>query len=519
MSAGATMSDDRLDVGFLAAACAVAVIGIALAVALPVAGAGVGGSGGTSADVGADASATGTGPNASAASELDVATDFAATGVTAPERDGTATVDGESFASAQAAVDAADPGETVVLDGRFDERVNATVDHLRIVASENGAVIDGGGEGRVLTVSGENVTVAGVWIRGSGSDLGTEDAGVFVDGADARIESVRITDTAYGIWVDSVDDVVIEDVRIDGREDVYPVTDRGNGIHLFETSGTVVRDTEIAHTRDGIYFSWATDVLAANNTIRHTRYGVHYMYSDDNRLVDNVAADNGVGYALMVSEGLTVRNNVALRNDGSSGHGILAKDIEDSTIAGNHLVGNRNGLYLYNAQGNRLVDNLIYRNAIGIHSAAVSNNAVVAGNSFVRNGRAVKTARNSLVAWNGTERGNYWSGAQVADRDGDGVSEIRHRPIGIVENLVDDHPRAATFANSPAFEAVRLAESSFPVIETPGVVDRHPLVEPNHDWRAYEPTDSGASGEIGGGDAGAERDSDAGRPADTEDTP
>jgi nitrous oxidase accessory protein len=257
-------------------------------------------------------------------------------------------------------------------------------------------------------------------------------------------------------------------------------------------------------------------VLAEDNTIRHTRYGVHYMYSDDNRLVDNVAADNGVGYALMVSEGLTVRNNTALRNDGSSGHGILAKDIEDSTVAGNHLVANRNGLYLYNAQGNRLVDNLIYRNGIGVHSAAVSNSAVVAGNSFVRNGRAAKTARNSLVAWNGTDRGNYWSGAQVADRDGDGVSEIRHRPIGIVENLVAENPQAAAFANSPAFEAVRLAESSFPVIETPGVVDRRPLVEPNHDWRAYEPSGDAASG---GEPAGDDASRAANRTADTEDTP
>ncbi|ELZ36409.1 nitrous oxide reductase family maturation protein NosD [Halorubrum distributum] len=500
------MSGDRLEVGFLAAACAVAVVAVALGVALPVAGAGSGAGGA------ADASGA-AGPNASVASGLDVATDFAATGVTAPDRDGTATVDGESFASAQAAVDAAAAGETVVLDGRFDERVNATVDDLRIVASEGGAVIDGGGEGRVLTLSGENVTVSGVWVRGSGSDLGTEDAGVFVAGDRARIESVRITDTAYGIWIDGADEAVIEDVRIDGREEVFPVTDRGNGIHLFETRGTVIRDSEITHTRDGIYFSWATDVLAENNTIRHTRYGVHYMYSDDNRLVDNVAADNGVGYALMVSEGLTVRNNTALRNDGSSGHGILAKDIEESVIAGNHLVANRNGLYLYNAQGNRLVDNLIYRNGIGIHSAAESGSEVVAGNSFVRNERAVRTARNSLVAWNGTDRGNYWSGARVADRDGDGVSEIRHRPIGIVENLVAENPQAAAFANSPAFEAVRLAESSFPVIETPGVVDRRPLVEPNHDWRAYEPGDGASGGER---DDGASRA--ANRPADTEDS-
>ncbi|WP_149799003.1 nitrous oxide reductase family maturation protein NosD [Halorubrum xinjiangense] len=512
------MSDDRLEAGFLAAACVVAVIAVALGVALPVAGAGGaggGGTGGAGAGGAADASGAVAGPNASDAPGLDVATDFAATGVTAPDREGTATVDGESFASAQAAVDAADPGETVILDGRFDERVNASVDDLRIVADEGGAVIDGGGEGRVFTVSGENVTVSGVWVRSSGSDLGAEDAGVFVAGDRARIESVRITDTAYGIWIDGADEAAIEDVRIDGRKDVYPITDRGNGIHLFETSGTVVRDTEITDVRDGIYFSWATDVLAENNTIRHARYGVHYMYSDDNRLVDNVAADNGVGYALMVSEGLTVRNNTALRSDDTSGHGILAKDIEDSTIAGNHLVANRNGVYLYNAQGNRLVDNLIYRNEIGIHSAAESGSEVVAGNSFVRNGRAVRTARNSLVAWNGTDRGNYWSGAQVADRDGDGVSEIRHRPIGIVENLVADHPQAAAFANSPAFEAVRLAESSFPVIESPGVVDRRPLVEPNHDWRAYEPRD--AAGASDGGDGGPDRA--ANRTADTEDTP
>ncbi|SFR48045.1 nitrous oxide reductase family maturation protein NosD [Halorubrum sodomense] len=502
------MSGDRLEVGFLAAACVAALIAVGLAVAFPVAGAGIGGG---ATDAGAAAAAT----TASGAPGLTVATDFAASGVTAPERDGTAAVDGESFASAQAAIDAAEPGDTVVLDGRFDERVNASVDDLRIVAGEDGAVIDGGGEGRVLTVAGDNVTVSGVWIRGSGSDLGTEDAGVFVAGDRARIESVRITDTAYGIWIDSADRAVIENVRIDGRRDVYPVTDRGNGIHLFETNGTVIRDSEIAHTRDGIYFSWATNVLAEGNTIRHTRYGVHYMYSDDNRLVDNVAADNGVGYALMVSEGLTVRNNTALRSNGTSGHGILAKDIEDSTIAGNHLVANRNGLYLYNAQGNRLVGNLIYRNEIGIHSAAESNNAVVAGNSFVRNDRAAKTARNSLVEWNGTDRGNYWSGARVVDRDGDGVSEIRHRPIGVVENLVADHPQAAAFANSPAFEAVRMAESSFPVIETPGVVDRHPLVEPNHDWRAYEPTGSGTSGSDTGGEATRA----ANRTADTEDTP
>ena len=500
-------SGRRAEVGFLVAAVVVATLAFAIPV---IAGSGIGAIAGDMAIAGGGSvDAAGLPSTDSGAPGLDVATEIAATGVTAPDRDGTATVDGESFDSAQAAIDAAESGDTAVLDGRFDERVNASVDDLRLVASEDGAVIDGGGEGRVLTVSGENVTVSGLWVRGSGSDLGSEDAGVFIAGADARIETVRITDTAYGIWVDGVDNAVIEDVRIDGRDDVYPVTERGNGIHLFETSGTVVRDSEITNARDGIYFSWSTDVLAENNTLRQTRYGVHYMYSNDNRLVDNVAADNGVGYALMVSDGLTVRNNTALRSDDTSGHGILARDIEDSTITGNHLVANRAGLYMHNSQDNRVVDNLLYRNAVGIHSSADSESEVVAGNSFVRNDRAARTPRNTLVAWNDTDRGNYWSGARVVDRNGDGVSDIRHRPVGLVENLVANHPQAAVFVNSPAFEAVRLAESSFPVIEAPGIVDARPLAEPNHDWRAYEPGEADDGSEDGEMEPGS---------TDTEDT-
>ncbi|MGM0606268.1 MAG: NosD domain-containing protein, partial [Halobacteriota archaeon] len=224
---------------------------------------------------------------------------------------------------------------------------------------------------------------------------------------------------------------------------------------------------------------------ASNNAMWNNRYGVHYMYSDDNQLVDNVAVDNGVGYALMVSERLVIRNNTAIRNADTSGHGILAKDIERSTIDGNVLVENANGLYVYNAQDNQITNNLVLRNAVGIHSTAGSEGQLVAANSFIDNDRAVETTRQTLAVWNGTDRGNYWSDARTADLDGDGVSESRHRPAGLVEHLIASHPQAEVFADSPAFEAVRLAESSFPVIESPGIVDRQPMVEPRHDWRIY----------------------------------
>lgn len=425
---------------------------------------------------------------AEGSSDLDLDVDREYESPTVPA-DGSARVGDRTFDSAQAAVDAAEPGETVVLNGRFDERLTVTTSDVTIT-TENGAVVDGGGEGRVLTVTAENVTVERIWIRNSGYDSGAEDAGVFLEeSADhATLRDLYLSEITFGVWIDGADEVTVEDSRIEGREDVERRTDRGNGINLWETEDTVIRGNEITDVRDGIYYSWAEGVVSENNVMWDNRYGVHFMYSDDNRLANNTAADNDVGYALMVSDELVVENNTAARNDGTSGHGILLKDIERSTVRGNALLENDHGLFVYNTQDSRLEENLLLRNGVGIHSTADSHGQTVIGNSFIHNDDAVVTTTNRVQTWDGPDGGNYWSDARTADPDGDGVSEVRHRPAGMVEHLTAEHPQAAVFADSPAFDAVRLTESSFPVVEAPGIVDRRPLVEPPHDWRKYADT-------------------------------
>ncbi|WP_049928650.1 nitrous oxide reductase family maturation protein NosD [Halopiger goleimassiliensis] len=403
-----------------------------------------------------------------------------------PAGDGVATVGDREFDSVQAAVDAAEPGETIVLEGRFDERVTVDTPGVTLEAVErDAAVIDGGEEGTVVEVVADDVTVEGVWIRNSGYDKNVDDSGVLVNGSSATLSELRLTEIAFGIWIGSVDDVTVEDSRIAGREDVQTVQ-RGNGIHLWETTDAELRNNSITTVRDGIYYQWAEGIHAAENAMWDMRYGVHYMYSNDNVLEGNVAFDNDVGYALMVSYDLTMRGNVAVNNDGTSGHGILLKDVEDSEIVGNELVGNDNGLYVYNAQDNRLTDNLLLENAVGVHITAGSSGELVTGNSFLGNDEAAFAETTSQTSWNGTERGNYWADARTVDLDEDGIGDTRYRPAGAVERLTHEHPQAAVFAESPAFDAVRLAESSFPVVESPGIVDQRPLAEPPHDnWRDY----------------------------------
>ena len=401
-----------------------------------------------------------------------------------PDEAGTATVGDWEFDSLQAALDAAAPGETVQLTGRFEGSVVVRTPNLTLAApSRDAAVINGSGQGDVLTVDAPGVTLRQVWVRNSGYKPSENDATIMVNASHVTIRDSRITETTFGIWLDVVSDARVVNNTIVGRERVWPLSQRGNGIEVFESNDTLLAENRITDVRDGIYYSWASDVLGRNNTMWDLRYGVHYMYSDDCTLVGNTATRNDAGYALMVSKRLELRDNVAVNNTGGSGHGILLKSIDDTQLVNNTLVGNGNGLYVYNSLDNRIAWNVVRDNDVGVHLTAGSVRETVTHNTFVGNRQPVYTVIGEQVVWNRSV-GNFWAGATRVDLDGDGVSEVRYRPAGAVERLTATTPEARLYVDSPAFEAIRRAESTVPLIETPGVVDHRPLIDPPHrDWR------------------------------------
>ncbi|MFB6308188.1 MAG: nitrous oxide reductase family maturation protein NosD [Haloarculaceae archaeon] len=404
---------------------------------------------------------------------------------TVPETDGVATVDGREYDSVQRAVEAADAGDTVRVRGQFREHVVIETPNLTLRgAGPARTVIDGNGTGDVLTINATGVTVEDLWVRNGGYDTSDNDAGIWIDGADATVRNTRVTEMTFGIWVDGVTDVRLVNNTIVGRERIEQLTNRGNGIQLWKTENVVVAGNRITDVRDGIYYSWASHVDAHHNTMWDLRYGVHYMYSDDCRLANNTSFNNDAGYALMVSKRLTIVDNVAVNNTGRSGHGLLVKAIDDSEIRGNHLVANDQGIYLYNSVGNTIEGNLVLGNEVGVYAAAGSVEERVSNNSFIRNDRTVHALLGEQVHWN-TTRGNYWSAATPSDLDDDGIGETRYRPAGMIQQLTAKTPAARVFTTSPAFDAVRVAESTVPLIESPGIVDARPLTESPHNWSHY----------------------------------
>ena len=366
--------------------------------------------------------------------------------------------------------------------------------------AETGAHLVGDGATHVVAVRAADVTIDGFEISGSGLDLGRDHAAVHVTGARAVIVNNRIHDALHGVYVRQADGVRIEDNTILGTRTVLQPIDpfsssakpsegelcevslnqnrRGNGIHMWNSSGHVVARNTIRDTRDGVYFSFVDRSDVRNNDIERVRYGLHYMYSDDNRFEGNAFRDNAAGAALMNSKGIVLRRNRFLANQGHRSYGILLQTVEGTTLDSNEIAGNTVGVFFESGHGNRLIGNTIARNHIGIHVSDSSDGNDFAGNSFLGNLHTVETTGGNLNSrWTIGGRGNYWDGAVLLDLDRDGIADLPHRELDLFGGLRRDFPVIGLLAGSPGERLLRFVHARLALAGLPGVHDPAPLVQ------------------------------------------
>jgi hypothetical protein len=82
------------------------------------------------------------------------------------------------------------------------------------------AIIDGVGEGDVLTISGDSVEIKGITIRNSGTRLLKDMSGIKVTGDYVTITDCRIIDILHGIYIKGGNDATISNNVIVGRFDI-----------------------------------------------------------------------------------------------------------------------------------------------------------------------------------------------------------------------------------------------------------------------------------------------------------
>lgn len=381
----------------------------------------------------------------------------------------------------QAAITAAAPGDVVEVQRGF-YRVNLRIDKALTLRGVDRPTLSGGQTGDTIRVTAPDVVIEGLIVRDSGTDLKSQNAGIYIyPGAHRAV--VRHNDLTYnlfGLWIEKANDVQVLSNVITGLRDVNS-SQRGNGVQLYNTKGARIEGNHISFVRDALYVDVSHNAIFRGNRLHHSRYGTHYMNSYYNLWEDNDTYLNRGGLALMEVRDQVVRNNRAW---GNSDHGIMLRTMQDSVIENNVVADNGRGFFIYDVEYVKLRNNLITGNSVGVHLSAGSTRNEVEGNDFVGNREQVRYVGARDERW-GTQSGNYWSNYLGWDRDGNGVGDVPYEANDMVDRLTWRHPTIKLLLASPAVQALRLVGQQFPVLRVPTVVDPKPRMQPNNPQRSH----------------------------------
>ena len=416
--------------------------------------------------VGAAAFLTGlsiiSGASLPAAHPRDLVNNPSGSGQLAPGRD----VFGDSRGPGlQARLDGAPPGSTIVVRGRHEGGV--VIRKPLHLIGEPGAMIDAAGRGTVVRIESPGVLIRGLTLRGSGIELNTEDAGIFVGAPGAVLEDLVIDDVLFGLNLKAAHGAVIRRVAIRGKG--LALSRRGDGIRLWYSNAVVMSDVRLEGVRDVLLWYSRGSTLHRLD-VRRSRYGIHFMYADEVRVLDGHFQDNAVGGYIMYSTGVEVAGSRFLRHRGPTGVGLAFKESDDVVVRDNLLAGNSVGLYVDGTprvmtSRSEFTRNVIAGNDTGLQLLSSASGNVIADNVWDHNRVQVRVDGGSQTGntWTRDGRGNYWSDYTGLDLRGDGIGDQPYRPRLWFETLGDRIPEMRFLTGSVATAAIDFAARALPV--------------------------------------------------------
>jgi len=304
---------------------------------------------------------------------------------------------------------------TAALDGDGDIIIvhESTIDYNSISIDNNddgltiqaatgeSPVIDGGNSGDVVYITGDDITIDGLTIEGSG---GTDDAdaGIEINNADnCEISNCVVSVDGKGIWLRSSTKCLIGNNTCNGNgEDNIALWSSGSS----SSNENTISDNEASNSLGG--------------------RGIYIYNSAYTNILRNVASTNKLhGIALVLGTHAVISHNVANGNTGSlgsQGKGVLlnyySTGSDNNVITHNHLEDNT--AYGILMQSN-CDNNDAYRNAIIDCNNQADDSG--SGNDW----------------FDSTEKGNYWSDYTGVDADPNGIGDSDYVISG---TIVDQKP-------------------------------------------------------------------------------
>ncbi|MDY6892663.1 MAG: NosD domain-containing protein [Chloroflexota bacterium] len=252
----------------------------------------------------------------------------------------------DDYLTIQAAVDAANPGDTIIIrDGIYTENID--IDKSLTIVSENGVELTSiqaaRADDHIFHLTAGNVTVSGLSIYGA-NDWGY--AGIYLD----SVSGCTIANNRCG-W----------DFNHKNRR----------GISLSYSHGNMISQNTCNQNNDhGVMLEYSNDNTVVGNTCNQGLYGIGLYHASDNTISQNTCNQNISGCYLDQSDNNTLTGNTC--NQNMCGIGLPYSSyniISENTCEQN----SESGIYLDYSVSNALAANTMVDNGIIIWGYSVEN--------------------------------------------------------------------------------------------------------------------------------------------------
>lgn len=381
--------------------------------------------------------------------------------------------------SLQERIDAAEDGALIVLEPGLHAGP-ITITRPVVIDGQGDAVIDGGGEGTVVSIESDGVTLKDLTIQNSGRLHNKLDAGLRVAGDYNLVRDVQIVDCLFGMDITQSDRNVFRRIYVTSKS--MPLELRGDSVRVWYSNHNRFEELHIAHSRDFVIW-YSEGNTVQDSRIEHGRYGIHFMYAKGNSVLNNKITDSVVGVFMMYADDITLRDNQILRAWGAAGMGIGFKETSGAVVEDNLILGNAVGIYIDPSPWDPDKTNEFHRNHVAYNGIGVQFHTDWQGNNFSDNNFLSNFTQVS-VRGRGTAlregwHGNHWDDYAGLDRDGDGVGDTPYEIYNYADRLWMDLPPAQFFRGGLALATLDFVERLAPFSQPTLLVrEEAPLTRP-----------------------------------------
>jgi len=280
----------------------------------------------------------------------------------------------DNYPTIQAAVDAASPGDTIIVRaGTYIE--NVQLSKSITLKGEGMPVVDAGGNGSAIMITASGCTIEGFEVTNCGATW-FEDAGIRVQSANNTVRNNAARNNfCHGIYLFNANGNVISN---------NTVRNNGQGIYLRNSGDNTLRENDVDNNNmAGTTFNFGVDDIGVSQLSHYINdidtsntvdgKPIYYLVNEENKVINYISTagyvgvvnstnivvsdltlgGNGQGVLLAYSQGCTVKNIRATDND----YGIALIYSDNNVVVNNYLADNSMGIRLEHSNGNTLNSN------------------------------------------------------------------------------------------------------------------------------------------------------------------